>query len=726
MKRTLFKVISILILGSMVFSGCQQLNYEGNQQADVAMGRYLEEFIDMGEIIQLKNKQAISLLQGNQGQAQVMLDNGASKFSIYEERENKCIKINSDLSEAITKEKLSGIKLIENITKENKTYIIGEMQGVEVPYVGIFTNNALRKIDMEWRSNRKLIKEVHISQDKLFMLNYEAFEIEIYDLKTGKYLGTMGDNVETFTVIENKLYEVNYSKRVIERYDIQTGTLEMSVECELSRGDNKLTKANDEAIYLANDKGIFYLAKDEQLVEKIMNGDLYSLSTPTKTLMDIKVCDNTIYCVFLDRSDHQYRLVKYVYHKEVPTVPQNQVNVLSLYECPILKQAAQLYKQKHPDANISFEIAFSEGGKKYTEADKNQVIEKFNTQILAGDAPDLIVLDDLPIEAYQKAGLFENLSEILEDVSQSGESLDNIMKTCITEDKVYALPLRFGFMTAIGESQIIKDGISLENLSNYQMLHGDEKIVSSLAPEKLLEKMSRVWKDRLFSTDEKVNQEQMKRFLMAIKTLQPMPEGEKDCYFDTFYEDIDEFVKNKSKVEIREIEDQNDLQVLMYAKEQHKNAIIANNIEQVNDIAYLKQLVGVNSQSNKKEEAKELLRLALSKEVQQADLYDGLSVYKPVIKDWFLTNNKRENTFAYYTLWYGEDHEFINFDWGYLDEMQDFIERLQKAKVIKPMDSNLLRIIEQESEGYFKGEIEVDEAIKNITGKVELYLSEKN
>ncbi|MHC1749633.1 MAG: hypothetical protein AB9856_15285 [Cellulosilyticaceae bacterium] len=708
------------------------INNKQDKQSTVAMGRYLEEVIDIGRQVDANSKEAINIVEDTSGKLQIIFDDGDNHFSLYEQKIEGWTRIESDMCEAINAEKLEGVKLVKNIAEENKTYVVGELQEEEVPYIGIFTNNVLNKINIEWQSSEELIKEVHISQDKLFMLNYKAHNVEIYDLNTGKFVDRIGENVATFTVIKDKLYEVNFLQKAIQRYDVKTAHLEINVGCEMPIDNNRLIEANDEGgVYLINSEGIFFLAKDDSIAEKIVNGDLSSLSSPSRVLKDAKVCDGTIYSVFLDRSNNQFFFVKYVYHKEVPTVPQNQVNVFSLYDCPTLKQAAQLYKEKHPQTNISFEIAFPDDiGPDYSvyqEADKKQIIENLNLRILAKNAPDIFVLDNLPIESYQKIGLFDDLTEVVEKSSQGEKLLDNIMHTYGVEDKVYALPLRFGIMSAVGEASLVKDGISLEKLTAYQKNHQNERVISSVGPEIFLEKISGVWNNRLFSQEGEVNQEEMKTFLEVVKTLQPLTEGENDCYYiPQDYEGIDELVKNKCKVEIRKIEDQNDLQVLMYAKAHHENALMAPSIEQINNSVYLKEVVGVNSQSSTKEEVKEFLQLALSKDVQQGEFWDGFPVYKQAVKDWILKDNNRKRSFPHYYLWYGDDIERIDFDWGYSDELNDFTQRLDTAEVILPMDSNLLMIIQQESEDYFKGLIEVDEAVKNITGKVKLYLTEQN
>ena len=62
----------------------------------------------------------------------------------------------------------------------------------------------------------------------------------------------------------------------------------------------------------------------------------------------------------------------------------------------------------------------------------------------------------------------------------------------------------------------------------------------------------------------------------------------------------------------------------------------------------------------------------------------------------------------------------------YTDEGKYYIEALKNAQALMPMDEQVLDIIQKEAEGYFKGEISVDEAVEKIKQKVDVYLGEQN
>lgn len=62
----------------------------------------------------------------------------------------------------------------------------------------------------------------------------------------------------------------------------------------------------------------------------------------------------------------------------------------------------------------------------------------------------------------------------------------------------------------------------------------------------------------------------------------------------------------------------------------------------------------------------------------------------------------------------------------YPEEGEYYINALNETKALKPIDSKILDIIQQESEDYFMGNMSVTEATENIKEKLELYLSEQN
>ena len=54
--------------------------------------------------------------------------------------------------------------------------------------------------------------------------------------------------------------------------------------------------------------------------------------------------------------------------------------------------------------------------KEYTESD---ALKTLNTEIAAGNGPDVILLDGLPVESYIEKGLLEDISDVISRIYKS-------------------------------------------------------------------------------------------------------------------------------------------------------------------------------------------------------------------------------------------------------------------------------------------------------------------
>ena len=103
--------------------------------------------------------------------------------------------------------------------------------------------------------------------------------------------------------------------------------------------------------------------------------------------------------------------------------------VLRLYtlkENENLWQSAKLFMEKYPKYPVVIEVGISEeDGKTVSDA-----IRSLNTEIMAGNGPDIILMDGLPIEDYIEKGGLEDLSDMMESVKENrGRIFENVLSS---------------------------------------------------------------------------------------------------------------------------------------------------------------------------------------------------------------------------------------------------------------------------------------------------------
>ncbi len=736
MRVLLTRLMASCLLVSMTLTGCHtNLQTKTTGQTKVAMGRYMEESIELQKFIKYETKDVV-IWESENGKLQALVLN--ETLTGYEEGpDGKWIEIDMPLCNALNQmgEKLYELGDVMITPESKKVYIEGYKTDEEGKrgdfYVAQFLDNTLKEIKISWDNENKAIDlEVQVDEaGNILILDAVSSGVQIFDGQTGELKQVVGkeEDIRDFTVVGNQVFTIG-SSNALNIYAIKDGALQRSIEGVEVDVQSQIINADEEgSVYILTTEGVFKLPKDGNVFEKIIEGDLCSLSSPSIGLRDAKVCKGEIHA---NLSGNPFLLVKYVYHQEVPAVPETQITIRTLKQCPKLRLAVQIYKEKHPDAYIRFEVMLNEENQQYGVGDA-EAINILNTEILAGQGPDIFVLDGLPVDAYMKKGILADLTQFVDEKTQSEGLLNNLMNTYQTGQKVYAIPLEFGLVVGLGKKELTQDGISLEKLVQYKEKHPDKKVIHSTSPGKRIKEIGSWWAPRLFDKEGKVNTSEIKTLLQGLKTITPKV---KDGYalvdytYDSYGFRTPEFLLyDDGCVEIDRAENGRALQVLAYINEHYGDSQITTKIDGEENIAIPVELVGINNSSKNQDAAKEIVSIALSKEVQSNEALSHFPVREDALEDWILRNNYSEYK-PMYVIWEndGTVKDQVEFEWGYEKEMQQFLESCKKAKLMKPMDPQIYEIIRDESEAYFNDNMEIDETVNNITHKINLYLSEQS
>ena len=106
------------------------------------------------------------------------------------------------------------------------------------------------------------------------------------------------------------------------------------------------------------------------------------------------------------------------------------------------------FNTANPEYNVKVEVGISEED----SVTRTDAIKNLNTELMAGEGPDIIFLDGLPIESYIEKGILADLSEPMETLEENGETLfENVASAYEREGKKYAVPAFFSVPIVVGE-----------------------------------------------------------------------------------------------------------------------------------------------------------------------------------------------------------------------------------------------------------------------------------
>lgn len=517
--------------------------------------------------------------------------------------------------------------------------------------------------------------------------------------------------------------------------DFLKANIKESWLCQLAVNDK------ENAIYVACSGGVYRHVIKGNVMEQLVSGELTNLGSPSNSATSFKVREDGSFLIGYTSGE----LDSYSYDANVPSVPSNQIRIYSLYENKTIQQAIVNYRKNNPDVFIKLEIGMT-GDDTVTKTD---AIQKLNTSVLAGDGPDLIVLDGLPMESYIEKGVLYDLSDVMKEVEQSDTYFTNITHAYQTENGLYGVPMKFQIPIITGNEKEISKADSLEKLSQLiqDMRAGDNKTITIMGcytPKEVLEHLEIGCSAAWLTKEGKIDEAKLNEYLTYAKSiyeseLEDLTEDMISTHI-AFQKEIKEIVKGQmSKLLSMAPQLSNKMFgyqqiVIGYVNEIHDYQMLLAALNQDTSMSYQRfdmqsgynfvpnGIIGVNSASKDMETTLDFYKSLYSKKLQEADIDEGFPVNKEVFAN--LANGKnimesdigssdRNGKEISYRLTIPTD-----------EEMKRLLEIAESLTTPTLMDSTIQDTVLTYGEKVLSGEISLEEGVKTIIQKVDLYLQE--
>ena len=144
-------------------------------------------------------------------------------------------------------------------------------------------------------------------------------------------------------------------------------------------------------------------------------------------------------------------LYRYTFDETLAAATE-QLEVWSLYENATARAAIQAFARVHPEYSVAYTAALRQD----TPVTKDDALRTLNTELLAGEGPDVLILDDTDLEAFTASGLLADLSGAVD----AGALLDCIAEDYVADDgAIPVLPGRFTIPVMAGAAGSL-DGVA--------------------------------------------------------------------------------------------------------------------------------------------------------------------------------------------------------------------------------------------------------------------------
>lgn len=472
----------------------------------------------------------------------------------------------------------------------------------------------------------------------------------------------------------------------------------------------------DGTLVAANADGVFRCDSGDDNWQKLLDAVDTSFSLVSSWCRGIVALeDGACYAVF-QNEEGRFDLVEYVYDPDAVVEVTEELTLYTVEESFLLQQAAAMYHREHPEVLIRIESALSKMESYQTEVDYNQIYQDLNTKLLAGNAADILILDNLKADSYAEKGLLADIQEIVEPMVQSGEILSNITEGYVTEDgKRYTVPLQFGMTLAMGRDIPEEALSSMDTLAEF--LEGqEESFMGDKTPEELVDMFYPYFVDEIVQGKE-LDRAALELRLLQLKAIADncgvIAERGKEDYGYGMWD-----LPSRIKLTLSEITGFNDamlaLSIVNFVKGSYTG--FASAYTPIYE-------VGIYSKSEHLETAKDFLRFALSEDIQDSDYYEGFPVNAKSLEKQVGADRSLAEAYTSIEVAEGVYEEFIIKQFSETDARK-LADLCNELHVEAGHDTQIAKVLHENLPMYLLETQSLEETLDLIEGGLKMYLAE--
>lgn len=543
----------------------------------------------------------------------------------------------------------------------------------------------------------------------------ESGSMEIYDMAAGEMVG---DEV---------------LKQFVEAQDMSDDSTEGAHAMLFYPGDA------EDSIYAVSSQGVFRHVVGGSVMEEVVKGSLSSMGAPNFSLSSMAWMEKNSFLIVYNSAI----VKKYTYDPDAPAIPENELKVYSLRENDAVRVAINRYQNEHPDTYLSYEAGMSgQDGETVQDA-----VKSLNTSLLAGEGPDILVLDGLPMESYMEKGLLEDISDCL---GTGDELYENIVKAYEKDGKLCGAPVLFQMPVLAGED--VAGVNSLLDLADYVEKKRSENpagsITGSYGARSVLNRLYDLSAVGFVKQDGSVDKEKLTEYLTVSKRIWDADKAGLDADKAEYYEEL-AASESETAGMLRESEKGVMMSAMGYA--QGENKVMFGNICGMNwDYANITSafrslhkegqirvmdgllenvfvpdtILAVNQASEGKDAAKEFVKSMFAAETQKELAGNGLPVNKTALLEAETAHGESEEIGSYAMM--DEDGNLFDMvvTWPDKEEMDLFDTMIGQLTTPAYLDGTVRDIIMEQGVPALKGEKSIEDAVGEILNRVRIYLAE--
>lgn len=519
--------------------------------------------------------------------------------------------------------------------------------------------------------------------------------------------------------------------------DLDTFTLkeEIKLPAELvTMGFSDITVGSDTDFVVSNGNGVAKFNIGDSNVTYFMN--YINSDLPAYSIDDVIVIDDTHFIgtyYDVNYSGMHTALFTYV---DPASIPDKQILKMAVYYLNGDMRTAVVDFNK---SNSNYRIVVDDYYQYATEDDYNAGYTKLNNEIIAGNIPDILLVDlgSLNINSYVNKGILADIDELMaKDPEISGNKyLTNVFDAFAINGKHYILPYSFGYQSYYVSSDYVgnKDSLTINEFIDLMNSAPDESTFSEY-----IDRNSFIGTVMTFDGSEFVDLSTGKcefnstDFIALLEYAKSLPEEYDYSGFDEYYWQNYQNMYRSGRVIFMDawLSDIQYLQQRNWEFMDGKGVMVGFPSRNGNGglIMSASTPIAISAKGNV-DGAWQFARQFLLEDYQ-----DQLDWYIPVLESSFdkwaakalerpyYENEKGEKEYYDYTYYIdGVEYTVPPMTQAELDKIKDTIKSTTKAYYY---NSDIIAIIEEEASAFFAGQKSAKDVTDIIQSRVQLYINE--
>lgn len=618
----------------------------------------------------------------------------------------------------------------------------------------ISTNtNFIIKLDAEGK--QILEKELKVSEDfypnammvdkngNLIILSYNSMDVFDKEIEPVTSVDTSNGYIDSlFLTDDGKVmvtqYSEDYTGREIKEYD--ESSKQFSEAKDMGEGMSNFT---------------FYQATGYDLFLKDST-DLYGfdLETGEKTKLlnwidsDINgnfvnglagLSDGRIVCCMTNWMENKSEIAILTKVEPKDVIEKTVLTLATVYESDLSSAIIEFNKKSE-----LYRITLKDYSVYNTEEDYMAAYNKLNTDIISGNVPDILYIDEMtPFESYTSKGLFLDLYELMDqdETFNRADYLENIFEAFEENGKLYSITAYFNPYSVIGKTSLVGDkmGWTLADLRKVMESRPEgTKILSDVTDTTIMFYGNYLCMDEFVDWEKGTCNFESQGFKDLLEFANEFPTQEEyEKGMENAKAEYDEFTgedlgyrKGTTLLQFSYLSGFKEFHRLQKVTYGEDITFIGFPSESTNGSAISPGLrLAVSSKTASKEAAWEFIKSFLTDEYQDARDYGWpvklSSLEKKMEKEkkpeTYIDENGKEVAYEETYMENGKEKKLGTVTDEECEKVMTFIKSLNH---VLHYDESINEIINEETGAYFSGQKSVDETCKLIQNRVQTYISE--